>query len=268
MTPMRTPSFILSVLLHLSVLTGLLLSTPAPEPSTLTRVATETQATLLTEVAVAKKPNASTTSLASPTETTPQTITNRTPESSPQAATPQMSTAPESPARDATHTNVKASSTPSNGAPPNAHSSSNNNLQNNSSATSALSASGTSTLATPPTATQGGNTSTATSAAASTAHDAKDDTSPVRNRPQTTQMACTPSAKRQGIIGQVMAHVQISVSGIVQTARISGSSQDSTMNQLAHEQAMRLKFPIVRNAAGTAVSSYADVKLTFDCSSD
>lgn len=263
MTPMRTPSFILSVLLHLSVLTGLLLSTPAPEPSTLTRVATETQATLLTEVAVAKKPNASTTSLASPTETTPQTITNRTPESSPQAATPQMSSTPEHPVQDVTHTNVKASSTPSNGAPPNAHSSSNNNLQNNSSATS-----GTSTLATPPTATQGGNTLTATLAAASTAHDAKNDTSPVRNRPQTTQMACTPSAKRQGIIGQVMAHVQISVSGIVQTARISGSSQDSTMNQLAHEQAMRLKFPIVRNAAGTAVSSYADVKLTFDCSSD
>ena len=263
MTPMRTPSFILSVLLHLSVLTGLLLSTPAPEPSTLTRVATETQATLLTEVAVAKKPNASTTSLASPTETTPQTITNRTPESSPQTATPQMSTTPEHPVQDVTHTNVKASSTPSNGAPPNAHSSSNNNLQNNSSATS-----GTSTLATPPTATQGGNTLTATLAAASTAHDAKNDTSPVRNRPQTTQMACTPSAKRQGIIGQVMAHVQISVSGIVQTARISGSSQDSTMNQLAHEQAMRLKFPIVRNAAGTAVSSYADVKLTFDCSSD
>ena len=260
---MRTPSFILSVLLHLSVLTGLLLSTPAPEPSTLTRVATETQATLLTEVAVAKKPNASTTSLASPSETTPQTITNRTPESSPQAATPQMSSTPEHPVQDVTHTNVKASSTPSNGAPPNAHSSSNNNLQNNSSATS-----GTSTLATPPTATQGGNTLTATLAAASTAHDAKDDTSPVRNRPQTTQMACTPSAKRQGIIGQVMAHVQISVSGIVQTARISGSSQDSTMNQLAHEQAMRLKFPIVRNAAGTAVSSYADVKLTFDCSSD
>ncbi len=263
MTPMRTPSFILSVLLHLSVLTGLLLSTPAPEPSTLTRVATETQATLLTEVAVAKKPNASTTSLASPSETTPQTITNRTPESSPQAATPQMSSTPEHPVQDVTHTNVKASSTPSNGAPPNAHSSSNNNLQNNSSATS-----GTSTLATPPTATQGGNTLTATLAAASTAHDAKNDTSPVRNRPQTTQMACTPSAKRQGIIGQVMAHVQISVSGIVQTARISGSSQDSTMNQLAHEQAMRLKFPIVRNAAGTAVSSYADVKLTFDCSSD
>ena len=263
MTPMRTPSFILSVLLHLSVLTGLLLSTPAPEPSTRTRVATETQATLLTEVAVAKKPNASTTSLASPTETTPQTITNRTPESSPQAATPQMSSTPEHPVQDVTHTNVKASSTPSNGAPLNAHSSSNNNLQNNSSATS-----GTSTLATPPTATQGGNTLTATLAAASTAHDAKNDTSPVRNRPQTTQMACTPSAKRQGIIGQVMAHVQISVSGIVQTARISGSSQDSTMNQLAHEQAMRLKFPIVRNAAGTAVSSYADVKLTFDCSSD
>ena len=260
---MRTPSFILSVLLHLSVLTGLLLSTPAPEPSTLTRVATETQATLLTEVAVAKKPNASTTSLASPSETTPQTITNRTPESSPQAATPQMSSTPEHPVQDVTHTNVKASSTPSNGAPPNAHWGSNNNLQNNSSATS-----GTSTLATPPTATQGGNTLTATLAAASTAHDAKDDTSPVRNRPQTTQMACTPSAKRQGIIGQVLAHVQISVSGIVQTARISGSSQDSTMNQLAHEQAMRLKFPIVRNAAGTAVSSYADVKLTFDCSSD
>ena len=263
MTPMRTPSFILSVLLHLSVLTGLLLSTPAPEPSTRTRVATETQATLLTEVAVAKKPNASTTSLASPTETTPQTITNRTPESSPQAATPQMSSTPEHPVQDVTHTNVKASSTPSNGAPPNAHSSSNNNLQNNSSATS-----GTSTLATPPTATQGGNTLTATLAAASTAHDAKDDTSPVRNRPQTTQMACTPSAKRQGIIGQVMAHVQISVSGIVQTARISGSSQDSTMNQLAHEQAMRLKFPTMRNAAGTAVPSYADVKLTFDCGSD
>lgn len=263
MTPMRTPSFILSVLLHLSVLTGLLLSTPAPEPSTRTRVATETQATLLTEVAVAKKPNASTTSLASPTETTPQTITNRTPESSPQAATPQMSSTPEHPVQDVTHTNVKASSTPSNGAPLNAHSSSNNNLQNNSSATS-----GTSTLATPPTATQGGNTLTATLAAASTAHDAKDDTSPVRNRPQTTQMACTPSAKRQGIIGQVMAHVQISVSGIVQTARISGSSQDSTMNQLAHEQAMRLKFPTMRNAAGTAVPSYADVKLTFDCGSD
>ena len=260
---MRTPSFILSVLLHLSVLTGLLLSTPAPEPSTLTRVATETQATLLTEVAVAKKPNASTTSLASPSETTPQTITNRTPESSPQAATPQMSSTPEHPVQDVTHTNVKASSTPSNGAPPNAHSSSNNNLQNNSSATS-----GTSTLATPPTATQGGNTLTATLAAASTAHDAKNDTSPVRNRPQTTQMACTPSAKRQGIIGQVMAHVQISVSGIVQTARISGSSQDSTMNQLAHEQAMRLKFPTMRNAAGTAVPSYADVKLTFDCGSD
>ena len=260
---MRTPSFILSVLLHLSVLTGLLLSTPAPEPSTRTRVATETQATLLTEVAVAKKPNASTTSLASPTETTPQTITNRTPESSPQAATPQMSSTPEHPVQDVTHTNVKASSTPSNGAPLNAHSSSNNNLQNNSSATS-----GTSTLATPPTATQGGNTLTATLAAASTAHDAKNDTSPVRNRPQTTQMACTPSAKRQGIIGQVMAHVQISVSGIVQTARISGSSQDSTMNQLAHEQAMRLKFPMMRNAAGTAVPSYADVKLTFDCGSD
>lgn len=81
-------------------------------------------------------------------------------------------------------------------------------------------------------------------------------------------MACTPSAKRQGIIGQVMAHVQISVSGIVQTAHISGSTQDSTMNQLAHEQAMRLKFPTVRNAAGTAVPSYADVKLTFDCGSD
>ena len=263
MTPMRTPSFILSALLHLSVLTGLLLSPPAPEPSTRTRVATETQATLLTEVAVAKKPNASTTSLASPSETTPQTITNRTPESSPQAATPQMSSTPEHPVQDVTHTNVKASSTPSNGAPPNAHSSSNNNLQNNSSATS-----GTSTLATPPTATQGGNTLTATLAAASTAHDAKNDTSPVRNRPQTTQMACTPSAKRQGIIGQVMAHVQISVSGIVQTARISGSSQDSTMNQLAHEQAMRLKFPTMRNAAGTAVPSYADVKLTFDCGSD
>ena len=266
MTPMRTPSFILSVLLHLSVLTGLLLSTPAPEPSTRTRVATETQATLLTEVAVAKKPNASTTSLASPTETTPQTITNRTPESSPQAATPQMSSTPEHPVQDVTHTNVKASSTPSNGAPPNAHSSSNNNLQNNSSATSAPSASAASV--TPSTATQGGNTLTATLAAASTAHDAKDDTSPVRNRPQTTQMACTPSAKRQGIIGQVMAHVQISVSGIVQTARISGSSQDSTMNQLAHEQAMRLKFPTMRNAAGTAVPSYADVKLTFDCGSD
>ena len=81
-------------------------------------------------------------------------------------------------------------------------------------------------------------------------------------------MACTPSAKRQGIIGQVLAHVQISVNGTVQTARISGSGQDTTMNQLAHEQAMRLKFPTVRNAAGTVVSSYADVKLTFDCGSD
>ena len=266
MTPMRTPSFILSALLHLSVLTGLLLSPPAPEPSTRTRVATETQATLLTEVTAAKKPNESTTNVAPPSEITPQAITNMTPANSPQAVTPQMSPTPEHPVRDVTHANVKASSTSSNGVPLNAHSSSNSNLQNNSSATSVPSVSTTS--ATPPTEAQGGNSSTAILAVASTAHDAKDDTPPVRNRPQTKQMACTPSAKRQGIIGQVLAHVQISVNGTVQTARISGSGQDTTMNQLAHEQAMRLKFPIVRNAAGTVVSSYADVKLTFDCGSD
>ncbi|WP_114562507.1 hypothetical protein [Ephemeroptericola cinctiostellae] len=251
---MRTSSFVLSVLLHLCLLTGLLLNAPTPEPLLHTNTLSETQTTLLTEVALTKKPNTSTASPVSTTETATQAIANMA-ENNPQTASSQISPAPEHPAHDVVRTNAKASNTPSDGAPSNAHSSK--------SPSAALAPS---TSVTPTTAMQGEHASISTSAAA--ARDANDDTSPVRNRPQTKQMTCTASAKRQGLIGQVMAHVQIASSGIVQAAHIDGNSQDATMNQLAHEQAMRLKFPTVRNAAGTVVASYADVKLIFDCGSD
>ena len=261
---MRTPALALSILLHLALLAGLLFHAAPPQPTPRTAPPPETQATLLTEAMQVKPANTSTTSNTSAAETTRQTVTETMPENQPHTALSEASAVPEHPSHDASQTHAKPPSSPPNGAPANPHSNLNNNSNNNSSNIS----SATSTSTTTATATQGERTALPALAKTSTPRNTSDDNAPVRNRPQTKQMTCTASAKRQGIIGQVMAHVEISANGIVQSARISGSTQDATMKQLAHEQAMHLKFPMVQNAAGTTVASYADVKLTFDCGSD
>ena len=256
---MRLIDFILSTLLHFALLAGLMLNVPTLKTIPNTTVSPETQAALLSESIVTKQPNTPTISVASPSESLTQTTTEKTVENKHQMASLHTSSAPEQPTEETLQKQAKTFSTTSNAAPTNAHTNLNSSPSNN-----PLTAATASTSTASPTAIQSKGTQTTTAATS----DKKNDTTPVRNQPQTKQMTCTPSAKRQGLIGQVMAHVQISVSGTVQTAQIKGNNQDATMNQLAHEQAMRLKFPTMHNAVGTAVASYADVKLTFDCGSD
>lgn len=246
---MRLPFIVLSVLLHMAVLTCLLLGSPSPiTPITQVKTPDTTPAHILTEaVAITDQNNPNALEVRN---TTIQATTAAQSDNT----TPHLTSAPNV-AHDVGRDQHNTPDTPP------------------STAAAHLNSTAQPSVTTP--VTSAVTSATTLSASAASKHDNiaptphnEADTSPLKNKPLTKQLTCTPTAKRQGIVGQVMLHVQISADGVVQTAQINGGSQDSTMNQLAHEQAMRLKFPTVRNAAGTAVASYSDVKLTFDCGSD
>lgn len=228
---MRLPFFIVSCVLHVIVLTWLYLHVPNV-PKLVTEPETQIE---LTPQSPASPQVSSTESVAKTSQSASQNPANSiaTPDVPPVSSVPNSNTSASNQINQTTTTTQPQSA--QNGVQANSKNSSSNAPSSSNS---------------PPTPSK---------APASTAAQL--------NRPKTSELICSSTAKKQGVHGKVVVNVQMDTLGHVKSASVANSSDD-IMKESALVQAKQLQFPIMRNADNVAVESYANVLFTFDCSSN